>query len=121
VGIKSSNPPCPVFAGIFPGVRSDPVVLIRSSWGGRACALLSDRNINWRLHFLGFVDRIRFIRPARTGATIIINSEIVKIKGQIGKGRGPHNSQWRNGCVTRRDTVCQCDKLRKHSLFKFFY
>lgn len=89
VGIKNITINEPYFAGHFPDHPVVPgVLMIESMAQVGACALLSLEEYRDCLPFLAGVDRARFKRPAQPGDTLHITTELLKIRGAFGKGKG---------------------------------
>lgn len=89
VGIKNISVNEPFFPGHFPGKPVMPgVLMIEAMAQVGACALLSDDRYRGWLAYLAGIDRIRFKRMAVPGETLQISTELVAIKGSIGKGKG---------------------------------
>lgn len=53
-----------------------------------ACALLSLDEYRSQIAYLAGVDKMRFKKPAFPGDTLLINAELLSIKGGLGKGKG---------------------------------
>ncbi|MGE5391949.1 MAG: 3-hydroxyacyl-ACP dehydratase FabZ [Deltaproteobacteria bacterium] len=89
VGIKNVTINEPYFSGHFPNHPVVPgVLMIESMAQVGACALLSLEEYRDCLPFLAGVDRARFKRPALPGDSLVITTELLKIRGNFGKGRG---------------------------------
>jgi len=89
VGIKNITINEPYFTGHFPDHPVVPgVLMIEAMAQVGACALLSLEEYRDCLPFLAGVDRARFKRPAVPGDSLIISTELIKIRGAFGKGKG---------------------------------
>lgn len=89
VGIKNVSVNEPYFQGHFPGQPVMPGVLqLEAMAQVGACALLSMDKYRDRLAYLAGVDQVRFKRQAFPGDVLTISTELVRIMGNIGKGRG---------------------------------
>ncbi|NLW90895.1 MAG: 3-hydroxyacyl-ACP dehydratase FabZ [Syntrophomonadaceae bacterium] len=89
VGIKNVTINEPYFPGHFPEHPVVPgVLMIETMAQVGACALLSLEEYSDCLPFLAGVDRARFKRPAIPGDSLVITTELLKIRGAFGKGRG---------------------------------
>ncbi len=89
VGIKNISINEPYFAGHFPAKPVMPgVLMIEAMAQVGACALLSDDKFKGRLAYLAGVDKIRFRRMAIPGDCLHITTELITVKGTIGKGQG---------------------------------
>ncbi|MDD2585647.1 MAG: 3-hydroxyacyl-ACP dehydratase FabZ [Syntrophomonadaceae bacterium] len=88
-GLKNVTINEPYFTGHFPGQPVMPgVLMIEAMAQVGACALLSDENYKGSLAYLAGVDRIRFKRQVVPGDSLLITTELVTLKGSIGKGKG---------------------------------
>ncbi len=89
LGLKNVSINEPYFMGHFPGHPVMPgVLMIEAMAQVGACALLAVDKYRNHLAYLAGVDHIRFRRMASPGDTLLIKSELLNIKGNIGKGRG---------------------------------
>lgn len=89
VGIKNLSINEPYFAGHFPGRPVMPgVLMIEAMAQVGACALLTVEQYWNYLAFLAGVDHVRLRRMAVPGDSLLIKTELLRIKGNIGKGRG---------------------------------
>lgn len=89
VGIKNVSVNEPYFQGHFPGQPVMPGVLqLEAMAQVGACALLCMEKYRGRLAYLAGVDQVRFKRQAFPGDVLVISTELVRIMGNIGKGRG---------------------------------
>lgn len=89
VGLKNVTISEPVFNGHFPNQPIMPGVLMLEAIAQvGACALLASENYKNKLALLGGFDKVRFKRQVIPGDTLIINAELITIKGNIGKGKG---------------------------------
>ncbi len=89
VGIKNLSINEPYFAGHFPGRPVMPgVLMVEAMAQVGACALLTVEQYRSYLAFLAGVDHMRLRRMAVPGDRLLIKTELLKIKGNIGKGRG---------------------------------
>jgi len=89
VGIKCVGANEPYLAGHFPDRPIMPGVLILEAMaqvGG--VALLSLPEFRGRLALFGGLDRVRFRRPVVPGDTLVLQVEIVRRIGRVGKGHG---------------------------------
>jgi len=79
----------PFFQGHFPGEPVMPGVLIIEALAQvGAVAVLAQEEHRGRLAFFAGVDGVRFRRPVRPGDTLILDVEIIRARGTVGKGRG---------------------------------
>jgi len=89
VGIKNVSVNEPYFQGHFPERPVMPGVLqLEAMAQVGACALLCMDKYRDRLAYLAGVDQVRFKRQAFPGDVLTISTELVRIMGSIGKGRG---------------------------------
>lgn len=85
-GLKNVTINEPFFQGHFPGQAIMPGVLLLEAMaqvGG--VLLLSMSGNSGKLALFGALDNVRFRKPVLPGDTLIINVEILKIRGTIGK------------------------------------
>jgi 3-hydroxyacyl-[acyl-carrier-protein] dehydratase len=89
VGLKNISINEPFFQGHFPGNPIFPGVLILEALAQvGACALLSKEEYENTLVYLAGADRFRFRRVVVPGDQLLLEVELIKIKGNIGKARG---------------------------------
>lgn len=89
-GIKNLSINEAFFAGHFPGRPTMPgVLMIEAIAQVGACALLyeQDHTAPFVPYLLG-VDHMRFRKPAIPGDTLKIRTEILSIRGNMGRGKG---------------------------------
>ena len=85
VGIKNLTINEPQFTGHFPGRPIMPgVLMIEAMAQVGACALFSLEKYHGQLGVLAGVDKMRFKRQAIPGDTLVITSEILKLKSGFG-------------------------------------
>ena len=88
-GIKNVTINEPFFTGHFPGRPVMPgVLMIEAMAQVGACAILDQDKYKNVLPYLAGVDRVRFKRQAVPGDCLHITTELIKIKGNIGKAKG---------------------------------
>ena len=88
VGIKNVTGNEPFFAGHFPGFPIMPGVLIVEALAQvGAVALLKAESNRGKLGMLAGVDQFRFRGQVVPGDTLTLETEIIRFKGSIGKGR----------------------------------
>jgi 3-hydroxyacyl-[acyl-carrier-protein] dehydratase len=85
VGIKNLTINEPQFTGHFPGKPIMPgVLMIEAMAQVGACALFSLDKYRGQLGMLAGVDKMRFKRQAIPGDTLVITSEVLKLKSGFG-------------------------------------
>ncbi|MDF2715283.1 MAG: fabZ [Paenibacillus sp.] len=89
VGLKNVTINEPFFVGHFPGYPVMPGVLIAEALAQvAAVAMLSSEANRGKIGLLAGIDEFRFRDQVRPGDTLILEMEITRMKGTIGKGRG---------------------------------
>jgi len=89
VGLKNVTINEPFFNGHFPGYPVMPGVLIAEALAQvAALAMLSKEENRGKIGLLAGIDAFRFRDQVRPGDTLILEMEITRMKGTIGKGRG---------------------------------
>lgn len=109
VGIKNLTINEPQFTGHFPGHPIMPgVLMIEAMAQVGACALFSLEKYRGQLGMLAGVDKMRFKRQAIPGDTLIITSEVLKLKGGFGWFKGEIHVD--NELVCRGELLFGLDK-----------
>jgi len=89
VGIKNVSINEPFFQGHFPGIPIMPGVLVLEALAQvGACALLSQKEHRGKLVYFAGVDKFRFKKMVTPGDQLLLEVELVKLKGNIGKALG---------------------------------
>ncbi|RKN78857.1 3-hydroxyacyl-ACP dehydratase FabZ [Paenibacillus ginsengarvi] len=89
VGLKNVTINEPFFNGHFPGYPVMPGVLIAEALAQvAAVAMLSSEGNRGKIGLLAGIDGFRFRDQVKPGDTLILEMEITRMKGTIGKGRG---------------------------------
>lgn len=89
VGLKNVTINEPFFAGHFPGYPVMPGVLIAEALAQvAAVAMLKSEANKGKIGLLAGIDQFRFRDQVKPGDTLILEMEITRMKGTIGKGRG---------------------------------
>jgi 3-hydroxyacyl-[acyl-carrier-protein] dehydratase len=89
VGLKNVSANEPFFAGHFPGYPVMPGVLIAEALAQvAALAMLKTEANRGKIGLLAGIDQFRFRDQVKPGDTLILEMEITRMKGTIGKGRG---------------------------------
>lgn len=89
VGLKNVTINEPFFVGHFPGYPVMPGVLIAEALAQvAAVAMLSSEGNRGKIGLLAGIDQFRFRDQVKPGDTLILEMEITRMKGTIGKGRG---------------------------------
>lgn len=88
VGIKNVTMNEPFFTGHFPGYAVMPGVLIVEALAqvGTVAMLMLEQN-RGKLGFFAGIDGFRFRDQVRPGDTLILEMEVTRMKGTIGKGK----------------------------------
>ena len=88
-GLKNVTINEPFFQGHFPGYPVMPGVLIVEALAQvGAFAILSMVENKDKLALFAGIDNLRFKQPVVPGDTLLLEMEITKMRGPIGKGRG---------------------------------
>ncbi|MDW7650336.1 MAG: 3-hydroxyacyl-ACP dehydratase FabZ [Bacillota bacterium] len=88
-GLKNVTINEPFFEGHFPGYPVMPGVLIVEAMAQvGAFAILSMAENKDKLALFTGIDGLRFKKQVVPGDTLLLEMEIIKIRGPIGKGRG---------------------------------
>lgn len=88
-GIKNVSINEPFFSGHFPGRPIMPgVLMVEAMAQVGACAILGDDKYRHQLVYLAGVDHVRFKRLAIPGDTLLISTELIKLRANIGKAKG---------------------------------
>ena len=78
----------PYFAGHFPGNPVMPGVLIVEALAQTgAVAILSQREWKGKTAYFAGIDKAKFKKKVLPGDTLILETEIIKVKGPIGVGK----------------------------------
>lgn len=89
IGLKNVTVNEPFFAGHFPGMPIMPGVLIAEALAQvGAVALLHTETNRGKVGLLAGMDQFRFRHMVVPGDTLLLEMEITRMKGSIGKGRG---------------------------------
>ncbi|GAA3412840.1 3-hydroxyacyl-ACP dehydratase FabZ [Paenibacillus hodogayensis] len=89
VGLKNVTINEPFFVGHFPGYPVMPGVLIAEALAQvAAIAMLSSEENRGKIGLLAGIDGFRFRDQVKPGDTLILEMEITRMKGTIGKGHG---------------------------------
>jgi len=89
VGIKNVTINEPFFQGHFPGYQVMPGVLIVEALAQvGAVAILSQEQFKGKLAFFTGIDGVRFRRQVLPGDQLRLETELLKLKGSVGKARG---------------------------------
>jgi 3-hydroxyacyl-[acyl-carrier-protein] dehydratase len=89
VGVKNVTVNEPFFQGHFPGYPVMPGVLIVEALAQvGAVAVLSMEENKGKLGFFAGIDGFRFKEQVKPGDTLILEVEMTRVRGSVGKGRG---------------------------------
>lgn len=89
VGLKNVTMNEPYFVGHFPGYPVMPGVLIVEALAqvGTVAMLALEEN-KGKIGFFAGIDGFRFREQVKPGDTLVMELEVTRLKGPIGKGRG---------------------------------
>ena len=88
VGKKNVTINEPFFQGHFPEYPVMPGVLILEALAQTgAVAILNKKGNEGKIGFLAGIDKCRFRRQVKPGDTLILEVEIIRVKGPVGKGK----------------------------------
>lgn len=89
VGVKNVTINEPFFQGHFPSYPVMPGVLIVEALAQvGALAVLSMEENKGKIGFLAGIDEFRFKEQVKPGDTLILEVELTRVRGSIGKGHG---------------------------------
>lgn len=89
VGLKNVTANEPFFQGHFPDYPVMPGVLIVEALAQvGAIAVLDMEKNKGKIGFLAGIDKCRFKRQVKPGDQLLLEVEILRMKGPIGKGKG---------------------------------
>ncbi|MEW5954826.1 MAG: 3-hydroxyacyl-ACP dehydratase FabZ [Bacillota bacterium] len=89
VGLKNVSANEPYFAGHFPGHPVMPGVLIVEAMAQvGAVALLSMPELKGRIALFAGIEKCRFRRQVAPGDQLVMEVELLKVRGPLGKGGG---------------------------------
>jgi 3-hydroxyacyl-[acyl-carrier-protein] dehydratase len=89
VGVKNVTINEPFFQGHFPGYPVMPGVLIVEALAQvGAVAILSMEENKGKIGFFAGIDEFRFKEQVKPGDTLILEVEMTRVRGSVGKGRG---------------------------------
>ena len=89
VGLKNVSVNEPFFQGHFPGYPVMPGVLIIEAMAQVGAAwILSKPEYKGKIAFFAGIDKVRFRRQVVPGDQLIIEVEVIKLRGKIGKAKG---------------------------------
>ncbi|MGE5544936.1 MAG: 3-hydroxyacyl-ACP dehydratase FabZ [Bacillota bacterium] len=89
LGVKNVSINEPFFQGHFPGNPIMPGVLVLEALAQvGACAVLSLEEYRNRVAYFAGINGVRFRRMVLPGDQLLLEVELVKLKGLIGKARG---------------------------------
>lgn len=89
VGVKNVTVNEPFFQGHFPAAPIMPGVLVLEALAQvGACAILCQEEYRGRLAYFAGIDRVRFKRMVVPGDQLVMEVELLKLKGPIGKAQG---------------------------------
>ncbi|ABP66966.1 beta-hydroxyacyl-(acyl-carrier-protein) dehydratase FabZ [Caldicellulosiruptor saccharolyticus DSM 8903] len=87
-GIKNVTINEPFFQGHFPGNPVMPGVLIVEAMAQvGAVAILSKEEFKGKTPFFAGIDKVRFKKVVRPGDVLLIETELISLKGYIGKAK----------------------------------
>jgi len=88
-GIKNITLNEPYFTGHFPGNPIMPgVLMVEAMAQVGACAILGEEKYQHQLAYLAGIDHVRFQRLAVPGDRLLITTELIKLRANIGKAKG---------------------------------
>lgn len=88
VGLKNVTMNEPFFAGHFPGYPVMPGVLIVEALAQvGSVAILAVEENRGKIGFFAGIDGFRFRGQVKPGDTLLLEVEVIRLKGPVGKGR----------------------------------
>jgi UDP-3-O-[3-hydroxymyristoyl] N-acetylglucosamine deacetylase / 3-hydroxyacyl-[acyl-carrier-protein] dehydratase len=102
VGIKNVTANEPIFQGHFPGRPIMPGVLQLEAIAQVAGVLMLRQAENFgKLAYFMSAESVRWRKPVRPGDTVVIDVEMMKLRGKIGKAKGT--------CMVNGETVSEAE------------